>query len=151
MGKNKKEAAAYIGVSPRQLENYARQGRLSVRKEKGKTGDIAIFDDEELRQLKAEIDSKRGVIRGAVMRDDVASESPVVVRASASELSRLTPQGFIEQLAAAIWVRQDEQQKQKHEPTVTDIAVKPILKLSEAARLTGFGRGTLLEAHQAGS
>ena len=49
MGMNKKDAAAYLGISTRQLENYARQGRLSVRKERGRTGNIAIYDEEDLR------------------------------------------------------------------------------------------------------
>jgi len=113
---NKKEAAAYLGISTRQLENYARQSRLSVRKEKGKTGDIAIFDDEELRQLKDERDREHGVIQGAVVREPATSatngngaaatsESSAMVRASISEVSQLTPHEFIDQIAAAILAR----------------------------------------------
>src|ERR1700749_775241 len=63
---NKKTAAAFLGVSTRQLENYARQGRISVRKERGRTGDISVYDEEELHELKKELDAQRGVIQAAV-------------------------------------------------------------------------------------
>lgn len=155
---NKKESAAYLGISTRQLENYARQGRLSVRKEKGKTGDIAIFDDEELRQLKTELDAKRGLIQGAVVRDEASSdtngaratsESRAIVRGSTSGLPQISPHEFIDQLAAAILARQAEQ-KQRHEPTINELAAKPLLTRAEAQRYTGLSRELLREAVTAG-
>jgi excisionase family DNA binding protein len=159
MSKNKKDAAAYLGISTRQLENYARQGRLSVRKQKGKTGDIAIYDDEELRQLKDEREREHGVIRAAVVREAAstgdgtngagATESRAMVRASISEVSQLAPHEFIDQLAAAILARQAEQ-KQKHEPTITELAAKPLLTRAEAQRYTGMSRELLHEAVTSG-
>lgn len=184
MSKNKKEAAAYLGISTRQLENYARGGRLSVRKEKGKTGDIAIFDDEELRRLKTELDSKRGLIQGAVVREPVNGEaagthangddleSSEVIRAFASQLSRLTPQEFIAQLAAAILTQAEQRQqaaqrqleegqgqagpgqgsqgpkKRRPDPDetpISDLAAKPLLTRAEAQRYTGLSRELLRE------
>lgn len=184
MSKNKKEAAAYLGISTRQLENYARSGRLSVRKEKGKTGDIAIFDDKELRQLKTELDSKRGLIQGAVVREPVNGEaegthangddleSSEVIRAFASQLSRLTPQEFIAQLAAAILTQAEQRQqaaqrqieagqgqagleqgaqgpkKRRRDPDetpISDLAAKPLLTRAEAQRYTGLSRELLRE------
>jgi hypothetical protein len=41
---NKKEAADYLGISTRALERYMSLQRISVRYEKGKTGDQAIFE-----------------------------------------------------------------------------------------------------------
>lgn len=183
MSKNKKDAAAFLGISTRQLENYARAGRLSVRKEKGKTGDISVYEDEELRQLKRELDAKRGVIQGAVMREPTATgegvphangdtpESSEVIRAFASQLSRLTPQEFIAQLAAAI-LRQAEQRqleagqgqaepeqsqqkpkRRKHDPNetpISDLAAKPLLTRAEAQRYTGLSRELLREAVTSG-
>jgi len=184
MSKNKKEAAAYLGISTRQLENYARGGRLSVRKEKGKTGDIAIFDDEELRRLKTELDAKRGLIQGAVVRELVNGEaagthangddleSSEVIRAFASQLSRLTPQEFIAQLAAAILTQAEQRQqdaqrqleegqgqagpeqgsqgpkKRRRDPDetpISDLAAKPLLTRAEAQRYTGLSRELLRE------
>ena len=161
MSMNKKDAASYLGISTRQLENYARQGRLSVRKEKGKTGDIAIFDDEELRQLKDEREREHGVIRAAVMRKDEGisdgisgagtTESRAMVRASISDVSQLAPHEFIDQLAAAILARQVEQKKQKHDLTITEIAAKPLLTRAEAQRYTGMSRELLREAVTTGN
>ncbi|HEV7376483.1 MAG TPA: helix-turn-helix domain-containing protein [Pyrinomonadaceae bacterium] len=160
MSKNKKEAAAYLGISTRQLENYARQGRLSVRKEKGKTGDMAIFNDEELRLLKIELDAKRGLIQGAVVRDEAnndtgangtsaTSESHAIIRGSTSGLPQISPHEFIDQFAAAILARQAGQ-KQKHEPTINELAAKPLLTRAEAQRYTGLSRELLREAVTAG-
>jgi excisionase family DNA binding protein len=186
MSKNKKEAAAYLGISTRQVENYASAGRLSVRKERGKTGDISVYDDEELRQLKIELDAKRGVIQAAVIREPMAAsengahangddlESSEVVRAFASQLSHLTPQEFIAQLAAAI-LTQAEQRQQRHigagqgqgepdesqqrskrrkydpnETPISDLAAKPLLTRAEAQRYTGLSRELLREAVTSG-
>ena len=183
MGLNKKTAAAFLGVSTRQIENYARQGRISVRKERGRTGDISVYDEEELRGLKDELDAKRGVIQAAVVREPAAPgeaephtngddlESSEVVRAFASQLSRLTPQEFIAQLAAAI-LRQAEQrqleagkaqaepeqgqQKPKerrrdsNETPISDLAAKPLLTRAEAQRYTGLSRELLREAVTSG-
>jgi excisionase family DNA binding protein len=179
---NKKEAAEYLGISVRQLQNYARQGRLSVRKGKGKTGDISIFDNEELRQLKDERERERGVIQAAVIREPATSEatethangdtleSADVIRAFASQLSRLTPQEFIAQLAAAI-LRQaeqrqiappqtdpeqsepehiEQQKKNRDEPPIADLAAKPLLTRAEAQRYTGMSRELLHEAVESG-
>jgi excisionase family DNA binding protein len=170
---NKKEAAQYLGISIRQLQNYARQGRLSVRKEKGKTGDIAIFDDGELRQLKDERDREHSVIQVALVREPATTseateahangntpESSEVIRAFASQLSRLTPQEFIAQLAAAILqqaeqrqlappqadLEQTEPKKNRDESPISDLAAKPLLTRAEAQRYTGLSRDLLREA-----
>jgi excisionase family DNA binding protein len=179
---NKKEAAEYLGISVRQLQNYSRQGRLSVRKGKGKTGDISIFDNEELRQLKDERERERGVIQAAVIREPTTSEaaethangdtleSADVIRAFATQLSRLTPQEFIAQLAAAILRQAEERQiapsqtdpeqaepgqteqkkKKLDEPPISDLAVKPLLTRAEAQRYTGMSRELLHEAVESG-
>ncbi len=158
---NKKEASAYLGISTRQVENYAKQGRLSVRKERGRTGDVAIYDDEELRQLKTELDAKRGLVQGAIVREDEASadghtngagqasEARAIVRGSTSGLMQITPGEFIDQLAAAIIARQAEQKK-KHEPPIQELAAKPLLTRAEAQRYTGLSRELLREAVTSG-
>ena len=54
---NKKEAADYLGVSTRAIERYTKQGKLSVKYEKGKTRSIAVYDQEQLDKLKAELET----------------------------------------------------------------------------------------------
>lgn len=182
----KKEAAAFLGISTRQIENYARAGRITVRKERGKTGDISVYDEEELRGLKNELDAKRGVVQAAVVRELTATgeaephvngddlESSEVVRAFASQLSRLTPQEFIAQLAAAILTQAEQRQQRQLEagqgqaepdesqqrpkkrqrdpdqPTINELAAKPLLTRAEAQRYTGLSRELLREAVTSG-
>jgi excisionase family DNA binding protein len=183
MSMKKKDAAAYLGISTRQLENYARAGRLSVRKEKGKTGDISVYDEGELQQLKSELDAKRGVIQGAVVREPATTgeaepdgnghspESSEAIRAFASQLSRLSPQEFIAQLADAILTQAEQRQqrqleaqgeqeqsqqrpkKRQHDPdqpTINELAAKPLLTRAEAQRYTGLSRQLLREAVTSG-
>jgi len=178
MSLTKKEAAALLGISTRQLENYARAGRVTVRKERGKTGDISVYDEGEINQLKSELDAKRGVVQPAVMREPAASgeaapngnghdlESSEVVRAFASQLSQLTPQEFISQLAAAILTQAEQRQaarqleagqaeagqqrpkRRKHDPDetpISDLAAKPLLTRAEARRYTGLSQKLLSE------
>jgi excisionase family DNA binding protein len=183
MSLKKKEAAALLGISTRQLENYARQGRITVRKERGKTGDISVYDVDEINQLKNELDAKRGVVQAAVVRESAEAseseagdlESSEVVRAFASQLSRLTPQEFIAQLAAAILTQAEQRQtarqlgvgegeaeqengqqrpkRRMHTPDetpISDLAAKPLLTRAEARRYTGLSQQLLREAVTSG-
>jgi excisionase family DNA binding protein len=186
MSLKKKDAAAILGISTRQLENYARAGRITVKKERGKTGDISVYDESEIQNLKNELDAKRGVIQAAVIREPAATgeaepdgnghdlESSEVVRAFASQLSRLTPQEFIAQLAAAILTQAEQRQavrqleaqgqgepdesqqrpkKRQHDPnqpTINELAAKPLLTRAEAQRYTGLSRELLREAVTSG-
>ncbi len=181
---NKKDAASYLGVSTRQLENYARAGRLTVRKERGKTGDISVYEDDEIKQLKSELDAKRGVIQAAVVREPDpdgeaagpngnghSPENSEAIRAFASQLSRLSPQEFIAQLADAILTQAEQRQleagqghgeqeqsqqrpkKRQHDPdqpTINELAAKPLLTRAEAQRYTGLSRQLLHEAVTSG-
>lgn len=183
MSLTKKEAAALLGISTRQIENYARAGRITVRKERGKTGDISVYDEEEINQLKSELDAKRGVVQPAVMREPAAPgeaapngnghdlESSEVVRAFASQLSQLTPQEFISQLAAAILTQAEQRQaarqleagqaedgqqrpkRRKYDPDetpISDLAAKPLLTRAEARRYTGLSQKLLSELVMSG-
>jgi excisionase family DNA binding protein len=187
MNLTKKDAAARLGISTRQLENYARAGRVTVRKERGKTGDISVYDEAEINQLKSELDAKRGVVQPAVMRESAVTEqaapngngydleSSEVVRAFASQLSQLTPQEFISQLAAAILTQAEQRQAarqleagqgqadqnngqqrpkgRRHEPNeipISELAAKPLLTRAEAQRYTGLSRELLREAVTSG-
>ena len=51
---NKVQAAEFLGVTPRAIENYVAQGKLHVQYAAGLRGRIALFDEVELQQLKNE-------------------------------------------------------------------------------------------------
>ncbi len=130
---NKKEAAEYLGISARQVENYAKKNELSVRYERGKTGDIAVFDNDELRRLKAKLDNQR-TPRPSIVTEN--NESHEIVRASDSRLSD------VPKIFELIKVLSDN----KKADTIVAISHKPLLKLDEAATLTGLSRDTLRKA-----
>jgi hypothetical protein len=48
---NKEDAAKALGVSVRTLQRMTKQGEVSVKYERGKKGDEAVYDDEEIAQL----------------------------------------------------------------------------------------------------
>lgn len=51
---NKAQAAEFLGVTPRAIENYVAQGKLHVQYAAGLRGRIALFDEAELQRVKAE-------------------------------------------------------------------------------------------------
>lgn len=95
---NKKDAADYLGISPRTLEWHTKQGNIGVRYVKGKTGDVADYDEGELRGLKAKLDNQR-TPRALVVRE--GHESPDSEPRSLARLADLQPDQFAEMLARA--------------------------------------------------
>ena len=55
----KKDAAEYLGVSTRTLERLTASGRLKKGRALRKTRPVSVYDDEELKRLKAELESGR--------------------------------------------------------------------------------------------
>jgi excisionase family DNA binding protein len=142
--KTKNEAAGYLGISTRQLANYAKNGDLSVQYQRGRTGDVAVYDEKELRKLKAKIDSRHRP-RPAVMREEETG-SHETLPALASNPSQLPT---IQNLLGAIFQGRNGMNESR-EPTISDLAAKPLLSIAEAQKLTGLSRQTLLDAHHAG-
>ena len=54
-----KEAAAYLGVTPRTLANYRQKGALAFREVKGKTRPAIEYQQSDIERLKAQLDVKR--------------------------------------------------------------------------------------------
>jgi excisionase family DNA binding protein len=140
---NKKEAAAYLGVSTRTLEGHAAKGDLSVRYVKGKTGDVADFDESELRKLRAQIESKRAT-RPAVSRD--TPESPEDEPRSLARLSDVRPSEFVAAMAAAL----DRARERNHIAPQINVGEKIMLSLDDAAALSSLSVNHLREAIRAG-
>jgi excisionase family DNA binding protein len=135
MSLNKKDAAAYLGISTRALEYHVTQGHISTRKEKGATGDVAMFDEDELRRLKAKIDERRAP-RVAVVREE--NESPEAEPRSLARLSDVQPsRPALETLAALMTTR-------------AAVGDKIMLTLSDASSLTSLSANHLREAIRAG-
>ncbi len=152
---NKKDAAKYLGISTRALEYHVKQGNIGIpQRMKGVTGDIAMFDEGELRRLKAKIDERRAP-RPAVERDvplTEESESTAMLRASTSGLSQPAMRELLERvlLTALGWQSEQNQGKQKRELTITELSAKPLLTRKEVERFTGLSRDVISEAINTG-
>jgi excisionase family DNA binding protein len=135
---NKKQAAEYLGISTRALERHVSLGHAGVRYVKGRTGDEAFFDETELRQLKAQIDSRKAP-RASVTQDtgELAPESSALVRGSDSGLSML--KALIEAT-----------QEKSNERPAASVGEKIMLTLTDAAALTSLSAGHLRAAIHAG-
>ncbi len=128
---NKKEAAARLNVTTRQVEHYVSKGRLTVAYVRGKTGKQSDYDESEVERLKTELETPDAPITALQ-----AANSPVVGLVAPQERER-----FLHALEALSNNRSTNPQ-----PTISDLAVKPLLTLSEAQVLTGLSRATLRDA-----
>jgi excisionase family DNA binding protein len=136
---NKKDAAAFLGVSLRTLENHSRRGRLSVKYVKGPTGDRADFDERELRVLRDELDADRAP-RPSVVREPPAS--PEAEARSLAPLSALRQPELLESLLALAAGR-------KSQPRAS-VGEKMMLSPAEAAALAGLSENFIRAAMKAG-
>jgi excisionase family DNA binding protein len=147
---NREQAAAKLGVSVRSLQRAVaaelkkpkEQRRLNVFYKRGKSGkEEAIFDAGEVAAFKRE---REQVTEREPLPEQ---ESTALVSATKGDASR---QSQLVALVSA--VREIVQAAPTHtDVTLSDLAVKPLLKLDEAARLTGLSRAILREAIEAGS
>jgi excisionase family DNA binding protein len=125
---NKTEAAQFLKVSPRTLQRLSQQGKISVAYKNSKTGAEADYDETHLQRY---LDQQKSIIyRPATMQE--------------SQALATIPQ-------EALAIRDDrlitilESLRPPQKPTVP-IESKPLLKLHEAAALTGLSRQTLRTA-----
>jgi excisionase family DNA binding protein len=132
---NKRDAANYLGISTRALEGHASKGELSVRYVKGRTGDVADYDESELRKLKAKLDSKRAA------RPAVTDNSPETREGEPRSLARLSDvqSGDLFQALLAL------AQKRKTQPQVSP-SEKLMVTLKEAAEIVSLSPAHLREA-----
>jgi hypothetical protein len=142
MSKTKQEAADYLDVSVRTVESYAAQNKLSVTYARGKRGQVAMFDDEELQRLKAELS------------EPIYPQRPTV--AGSPEKLTTRPNGQSNALAQvdtfAVLDRLAEMLKaqKEHEYSKVKLSEKLTLDLSEAAQLSGLSEWRLRTDAKAG-
>ena len=143
---NKQEAADYLGVSTRAIERYTQKGKLSVKYEGGKTRPIAVYDEEELSQLKEELNSTS--YKPAIVESTPATTTPSdTPSAGLSEL--ISQLKEMTEVISSFKFLPQESSAQKTPPTVP-IDKKLVLTLREVQALTGFSREGLRKAIKEG-
>jgi excisionase family DNA binding protein len=135
---NKQQAAEYLGISTRTLMREVSNGRLTVRYEPGATSEVAMFDEQELENLKNE--------------RQVPKVKPTVVQ-SGSDLVDQTPTNQIAQnsggfLAPLIAPFRDFSERLFSSPAL--LQGKMLVTLNEAQVITGLSRDTLMTAIKSG-
>jgi excisionase family DNA binding protein len=149
---DKKQAAEFLNVSPRTLERYTTQGKISVGYKQGKTGAEAVYDKTELQRFKDELENRSFPARPAV-------ESPATTIQSLATTTRDT--GLTEAVGSASARLSDafevlaeaiqhlKNGEGKGAPAVT-LGEKIMLTVQEASALTSLSRNHLFEAIHAG-
>jgi excisionase family DNA binding protein len=124
---NKETAAEKLGISVRSLQRLVQSEKISVTYKRGNSGkQEAIFNGDELEKYKTERDAESSKSASATTDD--------------TRLARNDTHQFLEMLRGAITPEQ--------KPLSVQVADKPLLKLDEAAALTGLSRDILRKAIQ---
>jgi len=143
---NKIEAALFLGVSVRTVENYTAQGRIvPMFLASTKSRPTADFAETDLRKLQEEL-----------ARTQPVSAKSVGVSAipSIAETALATVEGVSAPPSVSMFVLTQEQfealKPASGKGSIGDLSVMPLLKLSEAARLTSIPEKRLRDAVKAG-
>jgi excisionase family DNA binding protein len=124
---NKKEVSESLGVSVRRVEQFDEKSRLGAKTYvKGKTGKEAHWESEAVERLKVELNST-----------DTPDTGLQMLRSPDARL-------FVASLIEALQSREEPRKS-----VSVEIADKPLLKLDEAAALTGLSRQILRDAIKA--
>lgn len=147
----KNEAAEYLKCSARAVERYVAAGKIAGQYERGKTGQVLVFDESELQRFRDVLNTpvERGTIAPANARQvpTQAAPSADAPKPDSRTLTRLdggnAPDAAT--LMRAVYALATMPDKSRQVPMVP-VEAKLLLKLDEAAALTGLSRDTLRAA-----
>jgi excisionase family DNA binding protein len=126
---NKESASKHLGISVRSLQRLVQSQKISVAYKRGRSGkQEAIFDVKELEQYKQD--------------RDIESIKPASLDTNDTALARNDANKFLDILRDAI--------VPKEKTLKVDIVNKPLLKLDEAAALTGLSSDFLRKSIDTG-
>ena len=152
---NKEDAAKFLGVSPRQIERYTAQGRLSGQYVKGATRPVRDYAQAELERLKAELASayEHSTVEASAGPEDAAATTATTPTDNPdTTLARLpdSPRALAV-LAAVVAETLNQIEDRRGERPAVPVADKLLLTLAEAQGLTGLSRAVLRQAIKDGA
>jgi hypothetical protein len=140
---NKQEAAAALGITVRTLQRYTAQGKISARQERGKTGMVTVYDQDEVARFKQELEGATGYVRPTVTPVTANNASP---GETALTLARAgNSPALIELIDALRAVSKSESPSD----SIADLAHKLVLTEREAARYSGLPLAEIRAARKA--
>jgi excisionase family DNA binding protein len=126
---NKAEACELLQISDRSLARYAAQGKVAVTYHKGRRGNVAEYDDDDVRALKVELSGPVGV------------RKPTIERLPNPDNTSLQSVSDFGNILQAISARMTPEQR----PQV-EVADKLLLTLKEASALSNLSNDYLRQA-----
>jgi len=140
---NKQEAAEFLGVGVRALERYTQQGKIGARYEKGKTRPVAVYDVEELRTLKTELDSKLFSTRPTVEQPNHANpeQSLAALSGNSSLPTAATNFGHFIQALSMFDERMLTVEEAAEFSGISANALRRDMKAGLLPKYKGYGRG----------
>ena len=143
----KLQAAEFLGVTVRTLERYTQEGKIGGRYEKGKTRSVLVYDEEELRAFKAELESK--TYKPAVDQTPTNPDSEAAPLSRSVEAKQLLP--LLDGLNHLTDVLKVIREEQEIDRLTVPIHHKLTLSLAEASALSGISRQRLRAAIKDGT
>jgi hypothetical protein len=126
----KADAARFLNISEKTLERLVKNGEISSKLEKGKTRDIVIFDDEELKNFKEKRESSKH--RPAFSTDDSpAQDSLLLIPTKTDNLDRQNQTLSFTPMITALESLAEAQK-------MVFLQNKPMLNLSDSALVSGL-------------
>lgn len=100
----RKEAAEFLGISLRTLDRLGSEGRLKKGRALRKTRPVVVFDLDELKALKAELE-RQATAPKSYRRAEDAPKDTVAFRIDPHYLARLSTEGKAQGLSAGEYAR----------------------------------------------
>jgi excisionase family DNA binding protein len=131
------DAAKFLDISEKTLERLVKNGEISSKLEKGKTRDVVVFDDEELKAFKEKRESSKHRPAFSSSNDSSAQDSLSLITTKADNTDRQTQTlEFLEVLRNTLTLQK----------SVVPIADKILLTVNDCRLLTGLSEQNLRDA-----
>jgi excisionase family DNA binding protein len=131
------DAAKFLDISEKTLERLVKNGEISSKLEKGKTRDVVVFDDDELKTFKEKRESSKHRPAFSSSDDSLAQNSLSLIPTKADNLDRQNQTlEFLDVLRNAL----------TSQKPVVPIADKILLTVNDCRLLTGLSEQSLRDA-----
>jgi hypothetical protein len=127
----KSEAAKFLDISEKTLERLVKSGEVSSKLEKGKTRDVVVFDDEELKIFKEKRESAKHRPAFSISDDSLAQSSVSLMPTKADNLDRQNQTLSFTPMITALESLAEAQK-------MVFLQNKPMLNLSDSALVSGL-------------
>jgi predicted DNA-binding protein (UPF0251 family) len=127
----KADAAKFLDISEKTLERLVKNGEISSKLEKGKTRDIVIFDDEELKVFKEKRESAKHRPAFSGSNDSSAQDSLSLIPTKTDNIDRQNQTLSFTPIITALESLAEAQR-------MVFLQSKPMLNLSDSALVSGL-------------